>query len=140
MAANDAAVLHLVYPIARVGDESIMRSEEQRFLTFANKVVQQFESALRILGVEISGRFIGQNHPWVIGQRPRDSHPLLFTTGKMPARTLQLVTEINRLEQGCGPIVHLQVGETTEPAHRNHDILVRAEILHQEMELKDKSD
>ena len=48
MAGNDAAVFHLVNPIARFRDGRIVRDQEQRFLALVHEVLEQFKGAFRI--------------------------------------------------------------------------------------------
>ena len=59
MAGDDAAIHHLVDPIAGFGDRRIMRGEEQRFVALFHERLQQFECAFRIFRVEISSRLVG---------------------------------------------------------------------------------
>jgi hypothetical protein len=40
MAGDDAAILHLVNPIARFGDDWIMRGEEQCLLALLHDILQ----------------------------------------------------------------------------------------------------
>jgi hypothetical protein len=34
------------------------------------------------LGIEIAGRFVGQQQPWTVGDGPGDRHPLLLAAGE----------------------------------------------------------
>src|ERR1700731_1635015 len=99
MAGNDATIFHLVDPIARIGDEAVVRNEEERFSALANQVGQQRECAFRVAGVQVSGRFIGKDYLRIIRQGAGNRDTLLLAAGKMPARTLQFITEINRFQQ-----------------------------------------
>jgi hypothetical protein len=45
MAGNDAAIFHLMYPIARFRDRRIMRNEEERLLIFLHDALQKFEGS-----------------------------------------------------------------------------------------------
>jgi len=40
MADDDAAVFHFVDPIAGIGDETVVRDEQERFLALAHEVRQ----------------------------------------------------------------------------------------------------
>ena len=85
MATNDASILHLVNPIAGIGNESIMSHQKQRFSTLTNQVSQERECAFRVASVEVSGRFIGKDHLRIIGQCASNRYALLLPSGKVPA-------------------------------------------------------
>ncbi len=88
VAADDAAVLHLVNPIARFGDGRIMGNKKQRLVpAVAPDPAKDQRRVCELLSVEISSRFVGQNDARIVGQGPCDRHPLLFAAGKMTART-----------------------------------------------------
>ena len=106
MTSDDQSILHLVNPIAELGDYRIVGHEKQRFASFLHDSLQQLEGAARIFGVEISGRFVGQDHVGIIRQRARDRHALLFAAGKMPAGTLQFAAQAHCLEQVRGAFAH----------------------------------
>ena len=55
------------------------------FAAFLHDILQQLKGALGIGSIEIAGRLIRQNDFWIICQRARDSHALLFASGKMAA-------------------------------------------------------
>ena len=38
VAGDDASVLHFVDPVAGIGDETVMRDEQERFFAFAHHV------------------------------------------------------------------------------------------------------
>ena len=58
----------------------------------------------------------------------------------MPAGTPQFIAEVHRFEQGTGAFRHFFLRPTTQPPHRYHHIFLRTEVLHQKMELENKSD
>ena len=140
MASDDQSILHLVNPIAGLGDLRIMRYQEQRFLLFSHNPLQQLEGAPRIRAVEISGGFIGENHTRIIGERPRHGHPLLLAAGKMPARPFQFAAETDGLEQMRGTLVHLRLAQLGQAAHGDHDVFLGGEIFEEKMELEDESE
>ncbi len=45
------------------------------------QLLQQFQNQLLIGLIEISGRLVRQNQLGMIDQRPRQRHPLLFSSG-----------------------------------------------------------
>jgi hypothetical protein len=44
---------------------------------------QQVEDELRVGGVQVAGRFVGQDDAGGVRQRARDGHALLFASGKV---------------------------------------------------------
>jgi hypothetical protein len=85
VAGGDQAVLHLMDPIAGVGDDRIVRGQEQSFTAFLDDILEQFKGALGVSSIEVAGWFIGQNDTRIVGQRARDGDPLLFASGKVTA-------------------------------------------------------
>jgi hypothetical protein len=51
MAADDQAILHLVNPVAGLGDLRIVRHQEQRFSFFLHDALEQLEGAPRIRAI-----------------------------------------------------------------------------------------
>src|SRR5207302_7247282 len=140
VAGNYAAVFHLVDPIASFSDDGIVRGQEQRFTARAHDTLQQLKGALGIGGVEVPCRFVCQDDPRVVGQSAGDSHTLLFASGKVPARSAQFVTQANRVEQASSAFTHLTIRKLPQLARRDHHVLLRSEILHQKMKLKNEAD
>jgi len=48
--------------------------------------------------VEVTGRLVGEQDQWTVDERPRDSHPLLLTTGEFLWVPVLLATETHQLE------------------------------------------
>ena len=140
MAGDDAAVFHFVDPIARFGNCRIVRGEEQRLAAFMHKILQQLKCALGVCGVEIAGRFVGQNDARIVCECACDRDALLFASGKMTAGPSQLVAQAYAVKQLGSAIAHLRIRELAKFTHRDHHIFLRSEVLHQEMELKDEAD
>ncbi len=91
MAGSDAAIFHLVDPIAGLGNGGIVRGEKQCFPASLDDFLKQLKGTLGIGGVEVAGRFVRQDHPRVVGQGTRERHALLFAPGKMAAGSAQFV-------------------------------------------------
>ncbi len=96
MTADNQSVLHLVNPIAGLGDLRIVRHQEQRFSFFLDDALEQLEGAPGILAVEISRGFIGEDHARIISERARDRHALLLATGEMAAWTFSCAVKSSR--------------------------------------------
>src|SRR2546428_4343629 len=52
---------------------------------------QQLDDLPRGRRVQIAGRLIGEEDPWIVDKRPGDGHPLLFTAGQL-VRKLSLLS------------------------------------------------
>src|SRR5882724_3584370 len=139
VAGVDQAVFHLMDPIAGFGDDGIVRGQEQSFAAFLDDVLQQFKRALRVGSIQIAGRFVRQNDSRVIGEGACDSHTLLFASGEMTTGSSQFVAQTNCFQQAVSAFAHLAIGKLPQFAHRNHHVLLRGEILHQKMELKNEA-
>ena len=85
MASDNSAIFHFVGPIAGFGNDGIMRGEKQSVPALLHNVLQQFECAIGVGGVQITGRFVGQNDARIVCERARDRDTLLFASGKMTA-------------------------------------------------------
>src|SRR4029077_11839904 len=109
MAGSDAAVFHLMDPIAGFGDHRIMRGQKQSLPALLHDVSQQLKGALGIGSVEVAGRFVRQNDSRIIGERACDSHTLLFASGEMTTGSAQFVTQTNRFQQAGSACVHLAI-------------------------------
>jgi hypothetical protein len=137
---GDAAVCHLVDPIAGFGNDWVVGCQKQSFPALLHDGLQQLKGALGIGCIEVAGRLVGQDDPRVVCQRARDSHTLLFTSGKMAAGSSQFVAQANRFQQAGGTFAHLAIGKLPKLAHGDHHIFLRGEVFHQKMELKNEAD
>src|ERR1044072_4098955 len=117
-----------------------MRGQENRRAAFMHKVLQQLKRALGVCGVKVASRFVGQNHARIVCECTRNSYSLLFAAGKMTAGPSQLVAQADPVKQLGSAIAHLRIRELAKFTHGYHDIFLRGEVLHQEMELKDEAD
>src|SRR6266496_3093000 len=140
MAGDNVAVFHLMDPIAGFGDHRIMRGQKQSFAAFLDDILQQFKRALRVGSIQIAGRFVRQNDSRIIGEGACDSHTLLLASGEMTTGSSQFVAQTNCFQQADSAFAHLAIGKLPQFAHRNHHVLLRGEILHQKMELKNEAD
>src|SRR5205823_2780153 len=103
-------------------------------------LLKELKGALGIGGVEIAGWFVGQDDFWIVSQRARDGYALLFTAGKMTARSAQFVAQAHRFQKIRSALAHFRIGKLPKLAHRDHHVLLRGEVFHQKMELKNEAD
>src|SRR5512132_3296526 len=95
VAGVDQAVFHFMDPIARFGDDGIVRGQEQSFAAYLDDILKQFKGALGVGSIEVAGRFIRQNDSRIIGEGACDSHTLLLASGEMTTGSSQFVAQTN---------------------------------------------
>ena len=71
-------------------------------------------------GVDAGGRFVGEDHPRPVGQRPRHRHALLLAGGELGGAVVEPVPQIDRREECHGPGT---VGTPGPERHRHEDVL-----------------
>ncbi len=81
-----------------------MRDENERRAVGFIEVQQNIHDFIARLGVEIPRRFIGQDHGWVVHQRPCDSDALLLTTRELAGSVVNSITKTDRLERLDGTL------------------------------------
>lgn len=65
------------------------------------------------LGVEGAKGFIQEEHPWLNGQGPSQSHALTLAAGKLGGVAVGQMTDAHQLEQLVDPVADLRLGPTT---------------------------
>src|SRR4051794_24892975 len=111
MTANDQSILHLVDPIAGLGDFRIVGDEKERLAFLLHDALKQLEGAPGICAVEIPGRLVGQDHARIICQSPGYRNTLLFAAGQMPAWPFRLGAESDFFEEEGGSLEHLRFAQ-----------------------------
>ena len=79
--ANDPAVLHLQTSVADSGQFLAVRGNEKGMAEIVPQLPEQLVHFLGILAIQISGRFIGEDHLGAIEQCPGHGYTLLLPTG-----------------------------------------------------------
>ena len=60
-----------------------VRDQDDRDAQLLIDFLQQHENAGGRLRIQRAGRFVAQQHFWIVGQRPRDCDPLLLSAGQL---------------------------------------------------------
>ena len=141
MTSDDQSILHLMNPIARLGDFRIVRHQQQSFPFFLHNSLQQLEGAPGVCAVEISGGFIGENHardcwraraprPRVVVLRRRDGGSAASVYSPSPTSSSKWADRScisGSLKRGQSP-------------HRDHHVFLRGKIFEEKMKLEDESE
>ena len=59
-------------------------------------ILQQFERALGVFGIQVAGRFVCQDQFRIVSESAGDRHALLFAAGEMTARLRSLSPRAHR--------------------------------------------
>src|SRR6202171_2780279 len=87
-ASTQNAMFQSQYTVATRGERQVVRRDERRQLVRAMQSLQQLEHGPSILLVQVSGRFISQQHGRPGDERPGNSDALLFPARKLPCAVL----------------------------------------------------
>src|SRR5262245_34270255 len=123
-------------PIRALGERRVVSHEQQRRAGVAIELDEQVDDGTAVLGVEASGRLVGEQDLGPVGERARDRNALLFTARELRRIVVGAVAESNALEK-LPPSVHLPIPPLK--LHRDEHILERCERWQQLERLKDES-
>src|SRR5215470_9840465 len=84
--------------VAARSEREVMRRDERRQLVHAMQPLQQLEHGPSILLVQISGRFICQQHGRPGDERPCNRHALLFPSGERPCAMIDRMLQADLRE------------------------------------------
>jgi len=77
------------YPVAPRSESQIVGRDERRQSVRAVQPFEEFKHSPSILLVQISGRFICQQHGWPSDERPGYRDALLFPSGEFPCTVIR---------------------------------------------------
>ena len=122
-----------------------MGHDQNRCAKILVQLSQEGVDLLTGAGVEISGRFIAEQEPWIIDEGPGDRHSLAFTSGKSAGSLLFTAGESDGFEQGASfrfdlRLALLPISFRCSDDGREHDIFEHVEVGQQVKELKDEAD
>jgi hypothetical protein len=92
-------------------------------LTLVHQIVEQLEQAVRRLGVEVSSRFVGQQHGWRVGERPGNRDSLLLASRKSGRQLTRLVGHTQSLEERERAVASFPSGPHVAEVHGQHHVL-----------------
>jgi hypothetical protein len=88
------------------------------------------------LGVQIPGRFIGEDELRRINQSPRNRHPLLLATRELPSRDVALMRQANMIQKPGDALTDFPARSTDGPQHKGN--IIKSGAIRQQLEvLKD---
>src|SRR5260370_7095501 len=88
-------MLQRKYPVTPRGERQVVRRDQRRQLVRAVQPFQQLEHSPSILLVQISRRFICQQHARPSDERPGDRDALLFPSGEFTCAVIAPVFQAN---------------------------------------------
>src|SRR5216684_916696 len=138
-ASTQNAMFQRQNPVTTRGERQVVRGDERRQLVRAVQPFQQLEHSPSILLVQISGRFICQQHARPSDERPGDRNALLFPSGEFTCAVIGPVFQANLRE----PLPrHPQRGSKIFAAHQQrHGYVFRSRKIRQQLvALPQKSD
>ena len=95
---DDGATAHLHHAPRAGGESGVVRDQHQRRPRFAIEPKEHLDDRLAGLGVEISGRFIGEENLRPMDESPRQRHPLLFAAGELQRIMFETIGQANLRE------------------------------------------
>ena len=129
-----AAVRQLDAAIGLPGDVRIVCDHQDRVSGIV-QLAENFNDDSFVRFVEIACRLVGQNEFWLIDQRARDGHALLFAAGKLSGQMRQAVAEAHARQRFFG---FFFVGHAVKIL-RQHHVFERREVRHEVKLLKNKA-
>jgi hypothetical protein len=136
--AIDEAVFHVNDPVSAGGDAVVMSDEDDGFAALVQPVneVQDFSAGFRI---EVSGRFVGEDHEGIVHERAGDGDALLLATGQLVGAVVEAIAQADEGGQFEAAVVALlEVAALVEEG--DLDIFEDAELGDEVIGLKDEPD
>ena len=106
---------------------------------FAVEVVKYTHDLFAGLAVEVAGRLVGKDQPWLVDQRPGNGHALLLAAGDAAGQGLRIAAEADLVEHlacALAPGVHIDAGVD----QRQGDVVFKVHARQQVEALKDETD
>ncbi len=92
------AFVQVQLPACHVRDPGVVRDDDDRLAEIAIQRHQQRHDFLRRMGVQVAGRFVGQQQVGIGGQCPGDRHTLLLAAGEFVGPVVHAVRQADDLE------------------------------------------
>lgn len=90
--------MHEEAAIGTRGNGFVVSDDDQGAALLAMNPLEQIQDQVGVLGVEVSGRLVGQYHARTVGQSARDRNPLPFTATQGGGPMLHPVSQANAFE------------------------------------------
>ena len=104
---DNLAVFYVKGAVGFARDVEIMRNQHDSMTL----VVELFENAYHLragFGIQVARGLVGEDDGGVVDQRPRDSHPLLLTAGKLVWTAVQPMRQTHRFQYFLSPLVAIR--------------------------------
>src|SRR5204863_9831402 len=101
---SNSPVPHLDETIRSFGHYGIVSYHHDRGTLLFCHAMHQLNYFEARLSIEISGRLVGKNNPWMISECSRDSDPLLFTPAQLVRKMISPVLKPHPAQQFHRPI------------------------------------
>ena len=121
----------------------IVRDEDKCLSGLTVEFGEEFEQVGTGAGIEVSGRFIGQDQGRIVCQGPGDRDPLTFSPGKLGGKMVDPLPQADPFQQLPGPLPEFGAGGMLSPSpypQGNNHVLPGRELGQKVKELEDKTD
>ena len=94
---GDCALPESQRPVSMFRCKLVMRDHDDR-TTFAMELGQQIHDLFSRIRVEVSGRFVGKDDLWVVGQGSREGDSLLLALAKFFGQVVHAVRQADTVQ------------------------------------------
>ena len=135
--AGDHAVLDEDHAVCVGGGVCVVGDHEDGLCVVGCGGTQQAQHLGAGVGVEVTGRFVGEDHFGACKQGAHDGDALLLTAGELFGAVVEAGFQAEGLDQVVAP---LRIGLLTGEAQRQVNVLARGEGGYQVERLEDEAD
>jgi hypothetical protein len=121
--AADPAVGHDDHVVRGGGEIEVMGYDDHGATIVMCEVRQDPLHVAAGGGVEVAGRFVGQDQQRIVGECLGDGDPLALPARKLPRQLLGFARQTEAVEQFRRALFDLTLRQPAEPLHRQHDVL-----------------
>jgi hypothetical protein len=93
------------------GQRRIVGYQDEGYVVLAVEVFHQVEYMLAVFGVEISGRFVGEQYLWRVGKGAGDGDTLLFAARELGRVMVAAIDQVDLSEKLVGPRPNVRQAE-----------------------------
>ena len=102
-------------------------------------LAQELEDAARRALVEVSGWLVGDEHEWIVDQRPRERDALLFAAGQLRGQAVAFDASPTCVSARATLPAMLRL-RRSDDLERERDVRLRGAVLEQSEVLKDDAE
>ena len=82
------------------GGAGVVRDQDDRLVQAGAQLAQQVENLLGAFGVEVAGRFVGDDQRRIGDDRPGDADALLLAAGKLAGAMPRSIRQADQVQRG----------------------------------------